>query len=171
MPIVDRAPKKSNTLWFVLGGVGMGLLLCCCCVPGGSYFAWDYSKKATAAERQKKVDEEKGTAVTSIDLSKAYLENPVHAEATYTNKVLVVTGRVINVDASSITMEAGNIPGKNNIFGVKCTFSDKNKSDLMTMKMNDTVTLKGFCTGTSMFSAGDLLFCRKVDDKKAEKGK
>jgi hypothetical protein len=157
-----RAPKQSNTIWFVLGGVGAGVLLCCCCFPGGGYFYWDYTKKATAAERQKKVDEEPGTVVTSIDLSKAYLENPVNADAKFTDKVLVVTGRVTAIDATSATLEAGVIPGKITFSGVYCTFSDKNKGDLATLKVNEEVTVKGYCTGTSAFSAGNLLFCKKV---------
>lgn len=162
----EPAPKKSNTLLFaILGGVLLAGVLFCCCLPGGGYFYWDYSAKKTAEERQKKVDDEPGLAVTADELSIAYVDNPIAADAKFKDKVLVVQGRVLKVDTATnrVNLQPGVPPGKITIGFVECNFADKNKGQLSALKGNDNVKIKGYCTGQGFLAVGSLSFCKKVD--------
>jgi hypothetical protein len=164
MSIDEPAPKKSNTLWYILGAVGLVGIFGCCCVPGGVGGYWWYSNKVTNEEREKKVETEAGLAVTANDLSIAYQENIGAADAKFKDKVLIVTGNVMNAPtADAVTLKPGVPPNKIAIGGVHCTFSDKNKSQLTAMKLNDQVKIKGYCTGMGFLSTGTLVQCKKVD--------
>jgi hypothetical protein len=46
--------------------------------------------------------------------------------------------------------------------GVHCTFSEKNKGQVLTLKMEDNVKIKGYCTGSAIDPV-TLVQCKKVD--------
>ncbi len=157
------APKKSNTIWFVLAGVGLVAIFGCCCLPGGGYFYWDYTTKRTAEERQKKVEGEPGLAVDATVLSLDYQMNVANADAKYKDKVLIVTGRPLGpIGPDAVVLQPGVPEGKLVIGGVHCSF-EKYKSQLATMKAQDNLKIKGYCTGAGMIHPVLLVHCKKVD--------
>jgi hypothetical protein len=126
-------PKKSNTLWYVLGGVGVALLLFCCVCPAGwvGYFAWQDST------REKEVAKGASTKITADDLAKTY------SDATHKNKVLEITGKVnpILLGVTEITTASST--------KIICTPSSTEREKFQALKPGDTATITGYCTGKS----------------------
>jgi hypothetical protein len=145
----EPPPKKSNTIWWVLGcgaliiigGLIASPFLCC-----GGGMMW---LKGEVAKREKMVDEDAGVPVSAEDLEKAYAENTGTADTKYKDKVLVVTGKVQSASADSITFDTSSVtvpPGKLTL-GISCTMADKNKGQLAGVKTGDNIKVKGYCTG------------------------
>jgi Cu/Ag efflux protein CusF len=147
----EPPPKKSNTIWWILGCGGLliiGLLVASPFVCCGTVTMWF---KGEQAKQEKMVDDEAGIQVTAAEMTKAYADNVGTADAKYKNKVLVVTGKVTNVTADSVTLDPGNVEGKF-LLGVTCSMADKNKGQLASIKTGDTVKVKGYCTGQGLLS-------------------
>jgi hypothetical protein len=148
----EPAPKKSNTIWWILGCGGLLIIGLACATPFifcGGVGLWF---KGEQAKQEKMVDEEAGIPVTAVDLTKAYAENAGAADTKYKDKVLVVTGKVTSVTADSVTFESGPPVEGKIIFPVTCKMADKNKGQLASIKTNDTVKVKGYCTGQGILS-------------------
>lgn len=161
-PSVEK--KKSNTLWYVLGGVGVFALLACCCLPAGVGGFWWYSTNATAEARLKKVESEAGMEVTSEEITLAFQENEAAANAKYKDKVLIVKGNVMAIpNPESVRLRPGVPPGKITIGGTHCTFADKNKGQVATIRQGENVRIKGYCTGTAILDPVVLVQCKKMD--------
>lgn len=58
------APKKDNTLWWVLGGIGAVILLCCCGVLGFFGFAAYQADQAVESYTSSVSGDSSGTSVT-----------------------------------------------------------------------------------------------------------
>jgi hypothetical protein len=125
----DPAPKKSNTLLYVLGGIFGGVVLLCCLPCGGCI---GYSQYVNS-QNEKRVESEAGIAVTAEDLAKNY------SDAVYLNKVLVVTGKVSN--KSILGVEFTTTPT------VLCTQSQSDAQTFDSVNTGDTITVKGLCGG------------------------
>ncbi len=86
-----------------------------------------------------------GLAVTAEKVDADYRANVVAAEATYNDKVLEVTGKVVRVIRENgqrhytLELEAG----------VACEFIELAKRPLAALAPGQTVTVRGFCTGRS----------------------
>jgi len=89
-----------------------------------------------------KVEDQKATPISADQLAQAFVNNEQQANATYLNKVLAVSGKVMEVNENQdgktvITLEAAFDPTS----GVQCTMRDNNFKP----KVGDQVTVKGFC--------------------------
>jgi uncharacterized protein (UPF0333 family) len=98
------------------------------------YYLWN---KAPA-----KVENQKATAITANELAQAFVNNEQKANASYLNKVMAVSGKVMEVSKNQdgktvIILEAPFDPTS----GVQCTMRDNQFNP----KAGDNVTLKGFC--------------------------
>jgi len=157
----EPAPKKTNWLLWVGCGVVI-LLLIACGIPIFFCGGLGILGMNEASKREASVDTEAGTTVTSVDLTKAYADNSGSADTKYKDKVLVVSGIITNVDATSVTLEPGSVENKI-VFGTQCSFSDKHKGDLATLKSGETVKIKGYCTGQNLLPPGPGLSYCKVE--------
>lgn len=89
-----------------------------------------------------KVEDAAATTVTVSELTGAYSADETKANATYLNKAIAVTGKITGIEDNQdgnllVILEDG----------VQCTMRDKGvKADV-----GATITVKGFCTGSSLF--------------------
>ena len=123
------APKKSNTLWYVLGGIFGGVFLLCC-LPCGGFTGYGLYINS---QNEKRVESEAGITITAEDLAKNY------SDAAYKDKVVVVTGKVGL--KSLLGVEFGTTPK------VTCQPASTEGQAFEGIKTGDTVTLKGICVG------------------------
>jgi hypothetical protein len=137
-PGYNEPPKKSNTLWFVLGGIGIVLVLICLGCAGCGGIFWYYSSNL-----DKQVESEAGIAVTAETLSKAYKDNGASANTTYQGKVVQVTGTVSKVISPTEIELAGTAGGE----PVRCQASLSKLSLFQNTTAGQNVTVKGLCTG------------------------
>jgi hypothetical protein len=98
------------------------------------YYLWN---KAPA-----KVENQKATAISANDLAQAFVNNEQQANTTYLNKVMAVSGKVMEVSKNQdgktvVVLEAAFDPTS----GVQCTMRDNNFNP----KVGDSITVKGFC--------------------------
>jgi hypothetical protein len=142
-PGYNEPPKKSNALWYILGGVGVVLVVICLgcggCMGVGLYFNNDQEKKVAA---------DPGTDVTAEELSKAYKDNAANANSTYQAKVLKVTGVVSKATAGNdieLTGTAGGEP-------IHCQAALSKMSLFQGITPGQTVTVHGFCGGSLLNS-------------------
>lgn len=100
----------------------------------------EWTKPRTRAE------DVKGIAITAVDLGKAYSADEQKANGKYLNKVIEVNGTISEVDKNQdggivilLTSNDPDIP-------VQCTMREKN----VAVEKGKTVTVKGFCSGSSI---------------------
>jgi hypothetical protein len=79
-------------------------------------------------------------------LLSAYEQNEKEATASYTGKVLLVTGTVLSVQLSENNLNVV-LTGEGSFYGVNCSFKSDQKSQLESLKQGDTVSIKGLCKG------------------------
>src|SRR5579859_6098040 len=108
------APKKSNTIWWILVFGGFFVVVSLCVSPviffGGSRL-WTASEET---KLEKAVESETGTPVTAEELTKDYFhfeDSRTAADMKYKNKVLVVSGKVVTVEKDRLSLEGTWPPG------------------------------------------------------------
>ena len=105
-------------------------------VVGGAVGYWMWNKPHT------QVEDVKGTEVSVAELTNAFAADEVKANETYLNKAIVVKGAVTeiqdNQDGNLLVILEGS---------VQCTMRDKG----VKAEVGKIVTVKGFCTGSSLF--------------------
>lgn len=88
-------------------------------------------------------------AISAGDLFTAFEEDETNANTAYTDKVVAVTGVVIDVkqsdEAPTVILETTSAMG-----GILCTMYPSENSKLASLKQGDSVTIKGKCTGFLM---------------------
>lgn len=164
----DEAPKSKgggggSMFLMILGGVGLLFVTVCCCAPGGGIGYWWWSTTKTAEERQAKIENEAGIVVTAEEMSIHYTENQIGADAKYKDKIVTVTGRVRDIIGDDVRLRPGVPPGKIVLGGVYCTFGDKYKTQVTNLKINDPITIRGYCTGQGFAETGKLIYCKKIN--------
>jgi hypothetical protein len=136
------APKKSNTIWWILFGFFVVVSLCASpFILWGGFTYWAASEET---KREKAVDSEAGTPVTAEELTKDYFDDSPTADSKYKNKVLVVSGKVVVVEKDRLSLEGTWPAGGVLKTSVHCYVSDKNKSQLATLQEGDHVKVKGY---------------------------
>lgn len=94
-----------------------------------------------------KVEDVAGVEVSVNELTSAFETDEAAANEKYLNKAIVVKGTV----SSSETNQDGKLViylvGDNSSSDVQCTMRDENEN----AEDGNTVTVKGFCTGSSLF--------------------
>ncbi len=93
------------------------------------------------------IEDVKGMEVSVAELTTAFSENETAANEKYLNQVLTVKGTVTeteqNQDGGLVIILAGDDP----MATVQCTMRDKD----VKVNTGDVVTVKGKCTGSSLF--------------------
>src|SRR3954470_23254017 len=94
-----------------------------------------------------KVEDSKGIRISAAELCKQFGANETAANQKYLNKAVEVTGVVGEISknqdgATAVILQSGDPDA-----GVQCTMREKN----VTLDSGKTVTLKGFCSGNTMF--------------------
>src|SRR5713101_4061374 len=93
------APKKSNTVrWILFGCGGLFVVVSLCASPFIFWGGFTYWAASEETKREKAVESEAGTPVTAEELTKDYFDDPGTADSKYKNKVLVVSGKVVVVE-------------------------------------------------------------------------
>ena len=81
--------------------------------------------------------------ITAVDLFRSYETNEVEANGRYLDKVLEVSGKVIEITNNQENFPVIILETDNPMFAVRCTME---KSDA-SANVGDTVKIKGICTG------------------------
>lgn len=126
-------PKQKKTIFFLVAGV---------IAIAATFAFYQYNKGPVS------IKDAKGIEVTAINLYESYTKDSSSAIKKYSNKIVEATGVVAQVTnnqqnqlvALIITNETGAF--------VNCTMEDS----LATIKEDETVTIKGICSG---IGAGD----------------
>jgi hypothetical protein len=130
-PGYDRPPKKSNTLWYVLGGIAIGVVVLCC-LPCGGIVGWGLYENN---RKEQRVANEAGLQITATQLATEY-QNPANAHTKYFDKVLVVSGKVTSKNLTGVTLD-------NAVDAVGAATA--NNEALNKLNIGDQVTVKGIC--------------------------
>lgn len=94
-----------------------------------------------------KVENTKGIRVSATDLCKQFSTDETQANKTYLNKAIEVTGTVSELSKNQDGAMAVVLQGDDAAMGVQCTMREKN----VVLEKGKVVTLKGFCSGNTMF--------------------
>lgn len=93
------------------------------------------------------IEDVKGVEVSVVDLTTAFSENEAAANEKYLNQAITVKGTVAetqkNQDGGLVIILADDDP----MATVQCTMRDKD----VVANIGDAVTVKGKCTGSSLF--------------------
>jgi tRNA_anti-like len=135
------APKKSNTIWWILCCFGLLVVVSVCALLfiflGGQAY-WEDTQRGNAVQSQA------GTPVTADEFTKDYIDDPRTADSKYKNKVLVVSGEVVFVETDRLSLKGtppvdGRLPN-----AVHCYVPKKNQGQLTTLHEGDHVNVKGY---------------------------
>lgn len=103
-------------------------------VAYGWFFYWN--------KPQQNIKAAASITVSAIELFNLYSTNEQKANQSYIDKIVQVTGEVAavtkNTEGKTVVLLKTNDP----LFGVNCTMEEE-----ADMKMGETLTLKGMCTG------------------------
>lgn len=108
---------------------------------GALWYTWFMYHKPPPDIREQKA----GIEITAVDLLKAFQEDEMAANAKYVDRVLMVTGTVLNIqtDSSGATV---NLQSNDPLATVTCSFYQDDKG-VKTIKAGSPVRVKGVCTG------------------------
>lgn len=94
-----------------------------------------------------KVEDSKGIPVTATQLCTDFSTNEAAANQKYLNKALEVTGVVSEVTKNQDGIPVVIVQGDDPTLNVQCTMREKD----VVLETGKTVTVKGFCSGNTMF--------------------
>ena len=91
--------------------------------------------------------------ISATDLLDAYDANGVAADELYKGQLVEITGTIGSIDkdvfdTAYITLENSN--NKYSILSVQCYFDDDHLSQLASLSVGDTITIRGVCDGHSL---------------------
>jgi hypothetical protein len=86
---------------------------------------------------------ESSIQITAVDLFRSYETNEVEANGRYLDKVLEVSGKVIEITNNQENFPVIILETDNPMFAVRCTMEKADAS----ANVGDTVKIKGICTG------------------------
>lgn len=117
------------------------IVLLACVLVGAAIGVYMWNKPHEQIENEKSVE------VSVTELANAFTEDEDGANKKYLNQALTVKGTVTetqqNQDGRLLIILAGDDP----MATVQCTMRDKSA----TVEVGETVTVKGKCTGSSLF--------------------
>ncbi|HTH32610.1 MAG TPA: hypothetical protein VL946_14770 [Lacibacter sp.] len=88
------------------------------------------------------VEDLPGTKITAAELFRAFAENEQQATKTYNGKVIEVTGVVTAIETNQEGKTIVQLQSNDALFGINCTMEKEPG-----IKQNETVTIKGVCSG------------------------
>ena len=93
-------------------------------------------------------DEESYIAVTAVELSRAYDNNKVAADAKYDGRLLEVSGIISDIGKDIMDDPYVSLKGiEMSLFGVQCMFPRSSESDLIDLSNGQNITLRGRLSG------------------------
>lgn len=92
------------------------------------------------------VADETGIPVSATELYAKFTTNEPQANQAYLNKVLQVSGQVLEVKSTSAAGEVVVLNTGDPMFGVACSL-DKAETSAREVKPGEKITVKGICTG------------------------
>jgi len=116
------------------------LALCFILIAASSYILYQYYKP------EKNIVAEKGILLTANDLYDKFSSNEQLANQLYLNKVLQVTGEILDIKRTQQGDDVIILKSANPMFGTSCTLTNARIAQT-TLKPGDKVTIKGICTG------------------------
>ncbi|MCD6064258.1 MAG: hypothetical protein K0R82_2169 [Flavipsychrobacter sp.] len=125
--------KKKGSIIFVFVGVLMAV--------GASVGVVMWNKAP------EKVESSKGIPITATQLCKEFDSDEAAANRKYLNKALEVTGTVSEVTKNQDGIPVVLVQGDDASMNVQCTMRERN----VTLAVGKQVTVKGFCSGNTMF--------------------
>jgi anionic cell wall polymer biosynthesis LytR-Cps2A-Psr (LCP) family protein len=125
---------KRSLKWILIVLVALGAI--------GGIVGYQLYNKAP-----EKVEDIKGTEVSADVLINDYAQDETVANGKYLNKALEVKGSVTEVTKNQDGAVVVTIAGTNNVMAIQCTMRDKE----VNLEKGTTVTVKGFCSGNTMF--------------------
>lgn len=87
--------------------------------------------------------DEVGIAINAKDLYDTFQKDELAANATYLDKVVVVTGKILALTTNADNKTVITLSAEDPIFGVNCTLD----TPATNLTVADTVTIKGICMG------------------------
>jgi hypothetical protein len=102
----------------------------------------------------KMMDQPVSARLSAVDLCSNYEANEISADDRYKGKVLAVTGKVESIGKDILDDMFVVLAGSNeeySMVGVQCSFSNSQKSTLISLRKGETVTVKGRCDGKMMY--------------------
>lgn len=106
------------------------------------YYMWN--------KPHEKVEDQQGVVLTVDEIANAFNNNQDAANANYLDKAIQVSGIVAETEENQDGGLLVVLHGANPELTVQCTFREKNH----TIAVGDNITVKGFCTGQTIF--GDV---------------
>ncbi|MEI8279939.1 MAG: hypothetical protein WCG87_09265 [Bacteroidota bacterium] len=94
----------------------------------------------------KKAEDQKGIALTAIELYKAYGANEKKADSSYLKKVLEVSGEVSEVKENQDHKTTVLLKSDDAMGGIFCTMRDSG----VKLELGKKITVKGFCSGHTL---------------------
>ena len=89
------------------------------------------------------VEKENAISVTAVELFNHYSLNETEANTKYLNKVLLVTGTVLEISSNLDGKKVLILETDDAMFGVSCTLEDTNAK----LTVGESISVKGICTG------------------------
>jgi hypothetical protein len=120
--------------------IGLGVVL----LAAAGYGAYLYFKKA-----ERVMSGQATYSMTTSQLLSAFEQNEDSANKKYLNQIIEVTGTIesISPDSSGVNIQLGT---DNPMAGVNCHFDQEVVSKLQQLKVNDSIKVKGQCSGYLM---------------------
>ena len=103
--------------------------------------------------------------VTASELYRDYDGNEAAGDKKYKNKVIEVTGKIVDIKSGVIDEEEVVVHlqgGKYDFNAVQCEFSAKHRDEAAELKKGDKVTIKGLGSGTMLGTDPILKGCSIV---------
>lgn len=119
--------NKKILLFIFLGCILVGLIV--------GLYMWNKPPET--------VDHKKGIEITSLKLSSDFEQNEQNANTLYLNKVIQVSGKVVEIDKNQDGKTVILLDSANPLSGVQCTM----KSMDVKYNVGDSTSIKGFCDG------------------------
>lgn len=89
------------------------------------------------------VTKEKGITLTAQQLYDAFKNNETQANSLYLDKAIELNGTVADISTNQAGQKVVNFSTNDPLVMINCTF----KTDPGNLKVGDTITFKGICTG------------------------
>jgi hypothetical protein len=118
----------------VAGGIILAL--------AGVGYGWYAYQKAPPDIR----DQKAGIEITAIDLLKAFQQDEMAGNAKYVDKVLIVAGKVTDVQTDSSGQATVSLQTNDLLAAVTCSFYQDDEG-VKKIKAGSSVRIKGICTG------------------------
>lgn len=105
----------------------------------GFYGIYLFNKKPTDTRKQ-----QADFKISATDLVKEFSTNEETASEKYVDKILIVTGQLKEVNATTSTLF---LDGSDPVIAITCSFYADENNQLNKIKPGDAIQVKGKCTG------------------------